>query len=59
MYFLNNNNCIFSDLQAFGDLLMHTSGNNEHYEHKLEYNKRCITQLLLELNGLYIFDVHF
>ena len=27
----------FSDLQALGDLLMHTSGNNEHQEHGLEY----------------------
>ena len=59
MYFLSNNNCIFSDLQAFDDLLMHTSGNNEHYEHELEYNKRCITQLLFLLSGLNIFDVHF
>ena len=49
----------FSDFQAFGDLLMHTSGNNEHYEHELECNKRCIMQLLFVLSGLYIFDVHF
>ena len=49
----------FSDLQAFGDLLMHISGYNEHYEHELECNKRCITQLLFVLSGLYIFDVHF
>jgi len=27
----------FSDLQALGDLLAHTSGNNEHQEHELEY----------------------
>ena len=61
MYFPNNDNCIFSDLQAFGDFsfLMHTSGNNEHYEHELEYNKRCIMQLLFVLSCLYIFDVHF
>ena len=38
---------------------MHTSGNNEHQEHGLEYKKRCITQLLLVLNGLHIFDVYF
>ena len=30
-------NCMLSDLQALGDLLMHTSGNNEHQEHGLEY----------------------
>ena len=45
----------FSDFQAFGDLLMHTSGNNERYEHELECNKRCIMQLLFVLSGLYIF----
>ena len=38
---------------------MHTSGNNEHKEHKMEYQKRCITQLLFVLNVLYTFDVHF
>ena len=57
--FLNNNNCIFSDLQELGDLLMHISDYNEHYEHELEYNKRCIMQLLFKLSGLCIFDVHF
>ena len=58
--FYKHNNCIFSDLQALGDLLMHTSGNNEHYEHELEYNKRCITQLLFVLNGfIYIFKYIF
>ena len=57
VYFLNNNTIVFSDLQAFGDLLMHTSGNNEWYEHEFEYNKRCITQLLFVLSGLYIVDV--
>ena len=48
----------FSDLQALGDSLAHTSGNNEHQEHELEY-KKCITQLLFVLNDLCIFDVHF
>ena len=42
-----------------GDLLMHTSRNNEHYEHELECNKQWIAQLLFVLSGLYIFDVHF
>ena len=40
-----NNVCIvriiiivcFSDSQALGDLVMHTSGNDEHQEHGLEY----------------------
>ena len=30
----------FSDLQALDDLLMHTSGNNEHQEHELEYKEK-------------------
>ena len=30
----------FSDLQALGDLLMHTSDHNEHQEHELEYKEK-------------------
>ena len=44
---VGNNVCIFwtiiivcfSDSQALGDLLMHTSGSDEHQEHGLEYWK--------------------
>ena len=45
---MGNNVCIlwtiiivcFSDLQALGDLLMCTSGHNEHQEHELEYKEK-------------------
>ena len=33
---------MLSDLLALGDLLMHTSGNNEHQEHELEYKKMTV-----------------
>ena len=32
----------FSDLQALGDLLMHTSGSNENQEHGLEYKNDAL-----------------
>ena len=35
----SNNNVCFSDLQALGDLLMHTCGYSEHQEHQLEYKE--------------------
>ena len=35
----SNNNVCLSDLQALGDLLMHTCGYSEHQEHGFEYKE--------------------
>ena len=47
------------ELQALGDLMMRILLYNEHQEYKLGCKEKIYFRVLIVLNGLCIYDVHF